>query len=343
MLTLIEKLRAQAPRKFDVIGLGECSLDQVFVLPGRLRDFVGGKSRAMTVRKLGGGQVATALCAAARLGSKTAFLGAVGDDGDSLLSELQFEGVSTESVFRAAGAATRSALLLVDEDGERTVIEHRDRTLSLPLDYPPAEFVSLGRVLHVDATYMAATLRAAQTARRQGMLISIDLDPINLQAEKDQRIDEKRQEIGELLALADLCVVPAAFALAFTHQVQPEAAARKLCLHTPGQVVLTLGAAGSLAIAGSTIVYQPALLPPAQVVDTTACGDTFRGALIAYLLDLAKREASTFASSLTSCKSDMLTAGLRFASAAATLKCQGYGRSGCPSRAALDEFLTTSD
>ena len=44
--SLIEKLRTQAPRNVDVIGLGECSLDLIYPLSGRLRDCVGGKGAA---------------------------------------------------------------------------------------------------------------------------------------------------------------------------------------------------------------------------------------------------------------------------------------------------------
>src|SRR5579883_2114229 len=125
MRFLLEKLRAQPPRPIDVVGFGECSLDLVYGLPGRLRELAGGKCRATSFEALGGGQVATALCALRRLGCSTAFLGAIGDDaaGAEVREGLQKEGVATEGLHIVAAALTRSALLLLDADGERTVIE----------------------------------------------------------------------------------------------------------------------------------------------------------------------------------------------------------------------------
>ncbi|HUQ01407.1 MAG TPA: PfkB family carbohydrate kinase, partial [Kofleriaceae bacterium] len=61
---------------------------------------------------------------------------------------------------------------------------------------------------------------------------------------------------------------------------------------------------------------------PVDVVDTTACGDTFHAAAICALLD-GKSIGET----------------LRFANAAAALKCRGLGRSGCPRKSEVDELL----
>ena len=56
-------------------------------------------------------------------------------------------------------------------------------------------------------------------------------------------------------------------------------------------------------------------------------------ALIVYLLERAADPA-------TDRQADLLGDALRFASAAAALKCQGRGRRGCPSRLAVTEFLS---
>jgi sugar/nucleoside kinase (ribokinase family) len=333
MQGLIEKLREQSPRPFDIVGLGECSIDWVYELPGRLRELAGGKWTAVTFETLGGGQVATALCAAARLGRKTAFLGAVGDDqaGAAVLSGLRGFGVDTTDAVIVAGAATRTALLLVDRDGERTVIERRDPKLRVADGEKAAAAAVSARFLHLDGIYPDMALQVARSAKRHGTLISIDFDA-------GDAVPPRDAVAMELLALADLCVVPAGFATALTHKEDLQAAALATSRLTRGQVIVTLGAGGSLAVADERLRHQPALSPPAGVRDTTACGDTFRAALIVYLLEYADQDGAAMAPPFGQ---DLLTLALRFASATAALKCQGRGRTGCPTRSAVAEFLSS--
>ena len=327
MHALLDKLRKTAARELDVLGIGECSLDRVYPLRGRLRDFVGKKGVAERVLPLGGGQVATAMCALRRLGFRTAFVGAIGDDddGSAVLSGLRDEGVHTREVRVVAGAATRTALLFVDEDGERTVIEHRDAALHLGKDDPPPKTLAAARVVHVDGTYPSAALRAARLARASGGLVSIDLDTPSA-------------SMLELLRLSDLTVLPIDFVTALTGETDVERGARRVAEHTSGQVIVTLGSAGCAALffdaSGARLLRQAAYRPPGGIVDTTACGDTFRAALIARLLDRVTAAADALQS-----PEDELAAALRFASAAASLKCQAPGRQGCPTRPAVDEFL----
>src|SRR5256885_6654817 len=119
--------RLQQERPLDVVGLGECSVDEVWVVPSLTFTALEwpGKLHAVRRDRLGGGQVATAMVAAARLGLRAAYLGAVGDDlgGRIVTDGLREESVEVH-VRTVAGAATRAALILVDEkSGERTVIE----------------------------------------------------------------------------------------------------------------------------------------------------------------------------------------------------------------------------
>ena len=76
MQKLLARLRPAAGSRYDVIGLGECSLDEVW----RLQEGApppGGKGLARGRDLLGGGQVATAMVACRRLGLSVALLGAV--------------------------------------------------------------------------------------------------------------------------------------------------------------------------------------------------------------------------------------------------------------------------
>ena len=100
------------PRPFDLLGVGECSLDSVLrvaALPPP-----GGKGVVEDWCEQPGGQVATAVLAAARLGLHTAYAGVVGDDAAAAqaLAPLRAAGVDLSRVEVVPGgrAGKRRAL-----------------------------------------------------------------------------------------------------------------------------------------------------------------------------------------------------------------------------------------
>src|SRR4051812_16516796 len=99
-------------RDFDVVGFGECSIDEVWVVPSLEGEALRGKVRAHKRDRLGGGQIATAMVACARLGLRASFCGTVGDDLDAadVITGLSAEGVDVEGVQKFARVVTRVAL-----------------------------------------------------------------------------------------------------------------------------------------------------------------------------------------------------------------------------------------
>lgn len=302
--------------RFDVVGLGEISVDEVVVLGEALRP--GGKARALRRERLGGGMVATAMVAARRLGLRAALCGAVGDDeaGRFALAGLGGEGVEVSGV-RTLAAATRQALIVIEPDGARTVLHLDDDALTLDEDAvtagPLAELVTAGRALHLDRSFPQAARAMAKRAREAGRLVSCDLE------QRDDHDDA-------LLPLVDVCVVAPEYLRAsddapgrdptvLLHELTTPLVELRRRIAPGGIAVVTLGPAGALLATDDVpSLHQPAF-PAAPLVDTTACGDTFRAAFLATLLDGAPPPAC-----------------LRFAAAAAALKCRDLGRRGCPTR-----------
>lgn len=319
---LLDTLKKNAGRPFDLIGLGECSVDLVYRVPLRLERPLPDKVSAESHEVLGGGQIATACAAAARLGRKVRFVGAVGMDGagQALLAELANDRVDTSLTRRCLGVQTRTALILCGDGGERAVIEWRDQGLTLSTGHPSPADLASARVLHVDLCFPDATLAAARSARERGLLVSVDLD-------------RPLPRVEELLALTDLCVVSSRFPSLLTGMADPEAAALALMGKTPGRVIVTQGEHGCWLVRDGAIVRIPAFVPP-LLIDTTACGDTFHAALICGLLDVAEDVSRT-----GNDDDAALAAAIRFASAAASLKCGDLGRRGCPRRAQVEQFL----
>jgi sugar/nucleoside kinase (ribokinase family) len=293
--------RVRRTAAFDVVGVGECSLDEVWRVEAPLER--GSKQRAAGREVLGGGQVATAMVACARLGLRAAFAGAVGDDeaGRAVLEGLRDERVDVTATRVMPGGATRAALVIVDGAGERTVVERTDRRVAQGAETLPRALLESTSVVHLDGVHPAASLAAARIARAAGAIVSLDLD-------------HAFPGIDDLLALGDLCFLSEKLPHDLTGEKDLPAALRALESRTAGVVGCTLGAQGAAVLDGDRLLLSPAF-PADDVVDTTACGDTFRAAAIAALLDARPIR-------------DLL----RFANAAAALKCRALGRLGCPTK-----------
>lgn len=104
-----------------IVGLGVACIDYLFKAPD-VRP--GGQAALSDYAVEGGGLVATALVAAARLGAHTEVRTWVGDDdeGGIVLSGLNREGVDTNGVTVLPGAQTTVSFVHVTEaTGERTI------------------------------------------------------------------------------------------------------------------------------------------------------------------------------------------------------------------------------
>jgi sulfofructose kinase len=300
-----ERLRKE--RAFDVVGYGEASIDDVWLLRSSL--VWGGKVRAGAYERLGGGQIATALVACARLGLRAAFRGRVGDDPDGreVLDGLAAEEVDVAGAVVSKGG-TRHALVLVDREGERAVVERGHA-------HPPHASVQTqlvdARVLHLDATEPVYGAQLVKMARAAETVVSLDLD-------------HPAPGLDELLPLVDICITSRGVPEQLTGETNLERALRKLGELTGGLVGCTLGADGAALLDEGHLLLSPAF-PVANVIDTTACGDTFRAALLCALVE-----------------GQAVAQALRFANAAAALKTRNLGRRGCPRRAEVNALLASA-
>src|SRR5687768_13109488 len=105
---------AAAGRAFDVVGLGENSVDYVAVTAALSRAHA--KQPLERFARLPGGQIATAMVACARLGWRARYIGSFGGDEPGQLSResLTREGIDVSEARTVAGATNRLAVILVD-------------------------------------------------------------------------------------------------------------------------------------------------------------------------------------------------------------------------------------
>jgi sugar/nucleoside kinase (ribokinase family) len=299
-------------RDFDVVGFGECSIDEVWVVPSLDARALSGKLRAHKRDRLGGGQIATAMVACARLGLRAAFCATVGDDVEAtdVVAGLEAEGVDVGGVQRYARAATRVALILVDERGQRVVIE-TGRGGSAPAPAELRDRIARARIVHLDVSEPAYAMLAAHHARECGTLVSLD-------------VDHPAPGLDELLPLADVCITSRGVPEQLTGETNLEGALRRLGDKTGGLVGCTLDGDGAALLDDGHLILSPAF-PVDHMIDTTACGDTFHAAFLCALVEAQPPRQA-----------------LRFANAAAAIKCRDLGRRGCPTRAEVNALIATT-
>lgn len=256
-------------------------------------------------RWLPGGKGANQAAAAARLGARVRFLGAVGDDAAATvaLGGLADDGVDVSCVRRVPGTRSGVAVVCVDGLGDNLVVVAAGANRCLePGDVDlPAGCAAVLASLEVPVATAVAALRAAHDA---GALAVLNAAPADAAT-------------SELLAVADVVVANEGEAAALAGGRGLGA----LASETGTTVVATAGPAGvRAATAEGQDLHLPAL--PAEVVDTVGAGDCFAAALT-----VALAEGRSLADALA------------FGTAAATLSVGRVGARDLPTRAEVDALL----
>ncbi len=298
---------------WDVIGVGACAVDAVYRLPQSLATSPPDvKLRVATPFFSPGGQVATMLAAAARLGAKTAYVGTTGADdrGEQMRRALREHGIDSQFVITRDAPQAHAAILIDDRTGERVVLWSRDERLRLTPADLPIDAIARARLLHVDDVDIDASIAAAQMAAAAGVPSTSD-------------IEQGGQRTEELVAAVTRPIFALGAIAELTGEIDPERGLRKLRRLNAGVLTVTLGAEGTMALDADAIVRVPAAR--IQAVDTTGAGDVFRaGFAVAWLEGRPTADV------------------LRFANAAAAASCLRVGAmSGAPTRDEVTRLLTS--
>jgi len=294
------RLLAPTAKPFDVVGLGLNSVDHLCIVKRHPR--LDSKQQIVTYDVQPGGQVPTALVALQRWGLRTSYVGAFGDDAGGRLSEasLRSEGVDLGAAVVRRGQRQQVSVILIDEiSGERSVLWERVDDMVLRRDDLLLPALSQGRVLFMDAVDVPGAIVAARQARQQGILTVLDTD-------------SPAAGIEELLRETDVLIVGSEFPAKLSGKSDLRAALRHAARMGPWFVAVTLGPGGALGYIDGTFHYVPVFRT--QVVDSTGAGDIFHAGSIYGLLQGWSAPDT-----------------LRFAAAAAALKCEKLGgRPGIP-------------
>lgn len=287
-------------KPFDVVGMGLNSVDFISIVP----EFPapGSKTRMLQFSKQGGGQVATAMVALSRLGTKTKYIGKVGGDelGTFSLHSIEEEGVDVSSVTVEAHATNQFAMIIADGvSGERTILWNRHERLMYREGELQKESICSGKILHLDGHDLPAAIQCARWAKQEGIPTVVDLDKVE-------------PLTPDLIKEIDFVVTSSRFPGLLTGISDREKALIETQKQTPGFLCATLGEEGAMALVNGEILSVDGF--KVRAVDTTGAGDVFHAGFIHGLLQ----------------NWEVLDI-LKFANAVAALKCRALGgREGIP-------------
>jgi sulfofructose kinase len=296
-----------------ILCAGIIVLDEVF----QVERFPKGdeKIQARGFFAVNGGCAANAAVAIARLGGRAALAGPLGGpagedlNGDRVLAALAPERVDCTGCQRLAGVPTALSAILIDGHGERMIVTYRDDKLAAAAPADAGGLVASVDAVLVDNRFPNFVRPICVAARARGIPVVLDAD-------------QPTQVMDDLFRIATHVVFSSECLRATTGLADLGDALGRIAATTQCFLAVTNGPDDVLWRDGDALKRSPVF--PVQAVDTLGAGDVFHGA---FTLALAARRDTA--------------AAIRFAAAAAGLKCTRLGGSmTAPYGAEVEAFLS---
>lgn len=259
-----------------------------------------------------GGQAGNASVAIARLGGNARYAGALGGDEDDIATwiaeKLKAERVDCTHAVRVKGAMSSVSLILLDASGEKTIATRRGEGLLSAVPADAEKAVDGVDAVLLDNRYPTFMMPIVEAATKRDIPRVLDLD--------------RPAPIDDPLLNASTHVVSSAEAMRGTTGEQDFGAAlKKLGKTHKGFLAVTVGPDGVYWLDNGAVRHMDAF--KVNAVDTLGAGDTFHGAFTLRLVEAG----------------DVVEA-MRFAAAAAAIKCTRFGGlMGAATRAEVEAFL----
>ena len=272
----------------------------------------GGKFFAEKYVAAPGGPAAAASITVSALGHDAVFLGRLGEDevGHDLAAMLAKRGVDTSSVRFVKGQSSQVSSVIVDQYGERQIINYSSKQLDPDPSWLPSDIIAGADFLLTDVRWLEGAERALKIAAEHKVpsLIDADVSPV----------DTSKQ-----VELANYVIFSEGGLQMYTGETELEKGLQYTQTKRAGWVAVTAGEKGSFWLTpDGTIDTCP--VEPVTVIDTCGAGDVFHGAFA-----VARAENMD------------VTKAMRFAGITAALKCKTFGGSlGVPDRATVETYIS---
>lgn len=279
-------------KKYDVTALGELLID--FTENG-----VSGQGNPILEANPGGAPC-NVLAMLQKLGSKTSFIGKVGNDqfGRMLKETIESVGIDSGNLIMDDEVHTTLAFVHTFEDGDRDFSFYRNPGADMMLKVTDVQKdrIEASKIFHFGTlsstheTCREATRYALQCAKDAGVLVSFDP---NLREPLWNDLEDAKREIAYGLGLADIVKISDNEVVFMTGEEDYEKAAR--ILQEKYQIPLlfvTLGRDGSRAYYKDMRVEAAGFIQK-HTIETTGAGDTFTGCVLSKILERGGIEGLT--------------------------------------------------
>lgn len=224
--------------------------------------------------EVSGGSAANTMAGFASFGGKGGFIGKVADDqlGEIFRHDLRSSGIEFDTPALIAGEPTGRCLILVTDDGDRTMNTFLGAAVELNEHDIDEDIIKRAKVLYLEGYLFdrdqakAAFRKAAEIAKKHGTKVSLSLsDPFCVDRHKadfidlvDNHVDILFANEQEIMSLYDV----------FEWDQVPAIVEQKDLIGA-----LTRSEKGSLIIQDDQIFEVPT--PQVKVMDTTGAGDAY--------------------------------------------------------------------
>jgi sugar/nucleoside kinase (ribokinase family) len=259
-----------------------------------------------------GGCAVNAAIALARLGANARYSGPLGDASDqvsnTLVSQMNNEGVGTSGVVRVKGATAPVSGIMVDATGERMIVTYRNPEIEEAKPSNVEAMVADVDLLLIDNRFPRYVRPIVDAAHKRGIPIVLDAD-------------RPTTEEDPVFGLATHVIFSSECLRETTKIEDPAKGLERMKPRVKGFLAVSSGPGDVIYIEGGVLKTMPVF--KIEAVDTLAAGDVFHAG---FALGVAEGR-------------DMVTS-MRLGAAAAGLKCTRFGGSmGAPTRAEVDAFL----
>lgn len=267
---------------FDVVALGELLID--FTPSGK------SENGNMLFERNPGGAPANVLAALAKLGNKTGFIGKVGEDqfGYFLRSILNDINIDTTGLVTSKEVNTTLAFVHLDENGDRSFSFYRKPGADMMLTEKDInyELIKTSKIFHFGSVSMTdepsrtATLKAADYARKNKVLVSYDP---NLRPPLWCDLDTAKRIIIDGLKFTDVLKVSEEELVFLTGIKDLSEGSEYLSRQNDIKLIfVTRGPKGCFFRFGNNTGFKPAY--DVKTIDTTGAGDAFWGGILHQLI-----------------------------------------------------------
>ncbi|CAF2106016.1 unnamed protein product [Rotaria magnacalcarata] len=262
-------------KKFDVCIVGSCNVDLISYVDRTPK--IGETIEGKKFEKGFGGKGANQCVQAAKLGGKVAMIGKLGNDifGKEYLESLKQLGINTDHVSITDEAATGVAPIIVDKDGQNSIIVILGANLLLNEDdiQKAEDIIRQSKVVVCQLEIRLETvIKTFEIAKKYSVLSILNPAPMSVKLNQN------------LIKFADvICPNQTEAEILCGFNVETIDDAKEACkkLHELGCriVIITMGSQGAVVSNGHDQCEHVEIEKCSSVCDSTGAGDSFVGTL----------------------------------------------------------------